>query len=153
MDPGLISRTGGTEQVSSYADSSSLAEAMKRPDVSTRDSKEPTAYASEALSQEPTLTPQQQCDQITSVKARESLAAYQSARVSIGEGEHHFTSWTQVISAEMFHLAERVAKAEEKTLLWLLEQDRQRKYLLHCWRNLEREFHLLLKNIQSGSNF
>ncbi len=99
------------------------------------------------------LTVQERRRLITQELASERLSRHNILPATVNLNGRQFKSWVDVISSRLIQLASKVAKAEEKTILRIVEETRLRKNLANCWHNLAVNFQQFCQKIKQDHSF
>jgi len=77
-----------------------------------------------------------------------SQAADVSTTVSLKD--YHFNTWSEVLSdSRLSHLMKRVIESQQKTLYWVIQQERLNRYLEVCWDKLKSHFRQFCIELQN----
>lgn len=141
MNPGFVPLVRGTEKVTSYTEHKPAF--SSNTDV-TQVEEEEDEFAPTPKS----LTVQERRRLVTQELASEKMSQLNISSTTINISGRQFKSWVDVISSQLIQLASKVAKAEEKTILRIVEETRLRKNLANCWHNLEVNFQQFCQKIK-----
>lgn len=146
MNPGFVPIARGTEKVTSYADHEPAF--SSEADIhQIEEEGDEIAHASKLL------TVQERRRLITKELASEKLPRIYLTFPTANINGRQFKNWVDVISFDLIQLASKVAKAEAKTILRIVEETRLRKNLAKCWRNLEVNFQQFCQKIKQEHSF
>ncbi len=137
MNPGFVPIARGTEKITSYTE--------HEPAFSSE------ADINQIEEEEDGFAPVSKS--LTQGLASERLPRINNAPSAVNINGRQFKSWVDVISSNLIQLASKVAKAEAKTILRIVEETRLRKNLAKCWHNLAVNFQQFCQKIKQDHSF
>ncbi|CUI17097.1 hypothetical protein PNK_1487 [Candidatus Protochlamydia naegleriophila] len=146
MNPGFVPIARGTEKITSYTEHEPAF--SSEADINQIEEEE-EEFAPVSKS----LTVQERRRLITQGLASERLPRINNALSAVNINGRQFKSWVDVISSNLIQLASKVAKAEAKTILRIVEETRLRKNLAKCWHNLAVNFQQFCQKIKQDHSF